>query len=188
MERREAPGRCATAPLWGPGALRRTPQRALQGRACEARPEARACDDLEVCETSPPKRCASRRSTGRRIAPHRRPRGAGLISGPASRPARCHGSPHESGTDERAVMPSAIRAVLAAGITFFEEVVPALRARCTAAGELSPACGRGKAISKRLQILHDRPAVFLAQVGPVFVAAIAVPLAFAGSTVNVPDT
>ena len=88
MERREAPGRCATAPLWGAGALLRTPQRALQGQVCESRPEARAGDDLEACEASPSNRCASRRSTGRkRIAPLR-PRCAGLISGPASRPAR----------------------------------------------------------------------------------------------------
>src|ERR1700752_1940550 len=42
-------------------------QRALQGRACETHPEARADDDLEVCETSPPNRCASRRSTANRI-------------------------------------------------------------------------------------------------------------------------
>ena len=38
-------------------------ERALQGRGCESRPEARACGDLEACEASPPKRCASRRST-----------------------------------------------------------------------------------------------------------------------------
>src|SRR4051794_38628061 len=63
MERREAPGRCATAPLWGAGALRRTPRAALQGRACETHPEARAGGDLEACEASPPNRCASRRST-----------------------------------------------------------------------------------------------------------------------------
>jgi len=63
MERREAPGRCATAPLWDAGALRRTPPRALQGRDCESHPEARAGGDLEACEASPPNRCASRRST-----------------------------------------------------------------------------------------------------------------------------
>ena len=63
MERREAPGRCATAPLWGAGALRRTPQRALQGRDCESHPEACAGGDLKACEASPPNRCASRRST-----------------------------------------------------------------------------------------------------------------------------
>ena len=63
MERREAPGRCATAPIRGAGALRRTPQRALQGRDCETRPEARAGGDLKACEASPPNRCASRRST-----------------------------------------------------------------------------------------------------------------------------
>src|SRR3954470_10164054 len=32
------------------------------GRVCETRPEARAGDDLEACEASPPNRCASRRS------------------------------------------------------------------------------------------------------------------------------
>ena len=63
MERREAPGRCATAPLRGAGALCRTPQRALQGRVCETHPEARAGGDLKACEASPPNRCASRRST-----------------------------------------------------------------------------------------------------------------------------
>ena len=50
-----------------PGALRRTPQRALQGRVCETRPEARAGGDLEACEASPPNRCASRRSTADRV-------------------------------------------------------------------------------------------------------------------------
>src|SRR3954451_9004516 len=35
------------------------------GRVCETRPEARAGDDLEACEASPPNRCASRRSTNR---------------------------------------------------------------------------------------------------------------------------
>jgi hypothetical protein len=37
--------------------------RSPSGRGCESRPEARACGDLEACEASPPKRCASRRST-----------------------------------------------------------------------------------------------------------------------------
>src|SRR5438270_8973110 len=32
MERREAPGRCATAPLWGAGALRRTPRAPCKDR------------------------------------------------------------------------------------------------------------------------------------------------------------
>jgi hypothetical protein len=67
MERREAPGRCATAPLGASGALLRTPQHALQGRVCETHPEARAGGDLEACEASPPNRCASRRSTANRI-------------------------------------------------------------------------------------------------------------------------
>src|SRR5437660_11500954 len=63
MERREAPGSCATAPLRGAGALCRTPQRAFQGRDCESHPETRAGGDLKACEASPPNRCASRRST-----------------------------------------------------------------------------------------------------------------------------
>ena len=62
MERREAPGRCATAPLGPPLAIG-TGKRALQGRVCETHPEARAGGDLKACEASPPNRCASRRST-----------------------------------------------------------------------------------------------------------------------------
>ena len=63
-----AAGRREAAALRRPsGARCVTPdtERALQGRGCESRPEARACGDLEACEASPPKRCASRRSTGR---------------------------------------------------------------------------------------------------------------------------
>ena len=82
MERREAPGRCATAPL-GPSLAIGTGKRALQGRACEA---------------SPPNRCASRRSTGRLRLPASGP-GCGWpdlrprFPGPLAWPP-----PHESGT------------------------------------------------------------------------------------------
>ena len=126
MERREAPGRCATAPLRGAGALRRTPQRALQGRVCETHPEARAGGDLEVCETSPPNRCASRRSTGQRGLLRVLPGCVGLISGPACPTHPLLRSPHESGAGKRAVMPNKIRVDSAAGITFFRgAVIPA---------------------------------------------------------------
>jgi len=124
MERREAPGRCATAPLWGAGALCRTPQRALQGRDCESHPEAHAGGDLKACEASPPNRCASRRSTGRsRIAPRPAPGAAGLISGPAARPTRL---PRRF---MRAARPASgdtikVRADSAAGITFFTSARP----------------------------------------------------------------
>src|SRR5437868_12205351 len=70
MERREAPGRCATAPLWCPAFPPNTVAPCLNGacetpfgRACEAHPEAAAGDDLRACEALPPNRCASRRST-----------------------------------------------------------------------------------------------------------------------------
>src|SRR3954470_22837223 len=90
MERREAPGRCATAPLWGAGALRRTPQRALQGQVCETHPEARARGDLgraKPCHRTaappgaPPRRRACGRITSR------------VVGGPASAssPARYDG-------------------------------------------------------------------------------------------------
>src|SRR3954453_7029429 len=59
MERREAPGRCATAPLGVPVRYAGHPARL----ACEAHPEARAGGDLRACEALPPNRCASRRST-----------------------------------------------------------------------------------------------------------------------------
>jgi len=113
MERREAPGRCATAPKRGAGALRRTPQRALQGRDCESHPEARAGGDLKACEASPPNRCASRRST-----PQAKPAEGSRAALSAARPLQSLGPPHECGLrssrDARSVSE-----VFEAGITFF---------------------------------------------------------------------
>src|ERR1043165_2177910 len=94
MERREARGVCE-APHGARHFLRTPTQPCLNGfcespfgRACEARPEARAGDDLKACEALPPSRCASPRPTRFRELLCENPRGAGLISGLAFRPAR----------------------------------------------------------------------------------------------------
>ena len=84
MERREAPGRCATAPLHAPcdrGVYAPTE------RVCETRPEARASRSGELARPRHPDAAPPGAPPAGAVA-RVRPRAPGLISGPASRPAR----------------------------------------------------------------------------------------------------
>jgi hypothetical protein len=102
MERREAPGRCATAPL-GPALRSASPAR-RRGWVCEAHPEARAPHAAGL-RRPPPRRCASRRSTA---APD--------MGGAAPRPPS--DPPHECGASASQDARS-VREVFRAGITYF---------------------------------------------------------------------
>ena len=95
---------------WGCRCVTPDTPRALQGRVCETRPEARTGDDLEACEAPPPNRCASRRSTPQASVSLRRQQRA-CCRRPhslfATAPHECAGAPNEVRAGESRATPAA---------------------------------------------------------------------------------